>query len=141
MTAREYLSQVADLNECIEQDLRRRHDKYSMMKGIDYSGDKVQSSPDGDQLTDRVCSIIELDQKIEKEIMQYLNAREKIIGQIRGLHDVRYNRVLYERYVECKSLKQIWIELKQGKRTVLRWLDEALEKFEELYKGEMDYLY
>ena len=141
MTAREYLSQIEDLNECIKQDLRRKHDKLSMLKGIDYAADKVQTSPSSDQLCDQACNIVELDEKIENEIVRYLNAREKIIEQIRGLHDVRYNKVLYEHYVEGKGLKQIWVEMNQGKRTVLRWLDEALVKFDELHAGEMEYLY
>ena len=141
MTAREYLSQIEDLNECIKQDLRRKHDKLSMLKGIDYAADKVQTSPSSDQLCDQACSIVELDEKIEKEIVRYLNAREKIIEQIRGLHDVRYNRVLYGFYVECKGLKQMSSELKNSYSNVKQLRNEALDQFEKAYKGEMSYLY
>lgn len=144
MTAAEYLNQIADLDECIKQDQRRREDKMLMAtagKGIDYSADRVQTSPSGDTLCKQVCDICDIDEKIKKEINVFIDAKELIIGQIRGLHNVRYNQVLYGIYVELKSLNQLALELCRSERTIQVWRTEALNEFGRIYKSEMKYFY
>ncbi len=144
MTAAEYLNQIADLDECIKQDQRRREDKMLMAtagKGIDYSADRVQTSPSGDTLCKQVCDICDIDEKIKKEIKVFIDTKELIIRQIRGLHNVRYNQVLYGIYVELKPLNQLALELCRSERTIQVWRTEALNEFEHVYKSEMKYFY
>lgn len=144
MTVREYLNQIADLDECIKQDMRFRLDKIIMAtggKGIDYSYDKIQNTPSGDVLCNQVCEIVELENKISDEIKEFDAARDTIIRQIRGLHDIRFNQVLFGIYVEQKSSRQLAIELLKSERTIQAWHSEALNAFEQAYKDEMRYFY
>lgn len=138
MTAKEYLEQLAAIEEMIQQDLERLEGmKQDAMlpKGIDYSGDRVQTSTRGDKLCCDVTSIITLNDKINAEIDRFVDAKEKIISEIRGMRCLKYNRILYKVYVQFKSIREAAGEMKISYSYAVELHKKALKAFSETYKN------
>lgn len=138
LSAREYLGQLAFLDTNINQDLER----LEMMKinacntgGVDYSSERVQTSPSGDSLCKAVTNYVALNEKINNRIDQYSDAKEIIIDQIRGLHNNYYNQILFKVYVQYKTVKQASKEMKKSYNYTVELHNKALAAFEEAYEN------
>ena len=138
MTAREYLKQLEVLDFQIHDDLLT----LSAMKGnasgvraVDYSRDKVQTSPVSDRLCNDVIKYTTFDKQINEEIDRFVDAKRRIIKEIRGLHDKNYIQVLTKIYVHFKSVKTTAAELGKSYSHTVTLHNQALEKFEETYKN------
>lgn len=131
MTAEEYLGQIESMDIQIQQDLERLDELKHSASGVSairYDKDKVQTSP-ADRLCSDVCGIIAIEQKINHEIDQLYDAKELIIGQIRGLRDASMISILYKRYVQYRTLKQVALEIGMSYNTVLVKHRSALDMF------------
>ena len=87
LSAREYLKQLEVLDMQINDDIATLSDmKMNVCSagGIDYSRDKVQTSPVGDKLCKDVVRYTMFDQHINEEIDQFVDAKKQIIKEIRG---------------------------------------------------------
>lgn len=138
LSAKKYLRQLESIDAQINQDLERLEEmKRSAMRtgGIDYSRDRVQTSPVGDKLGDNVARYTTFDDEINAEIDRFVDAREQIIREIRELHDVNYVQVLFKVYVQFKSLKATAQEMKRSYNFVLDIHKKALAEFEETHKN------
>ena len=142
LSAKKYLSQLAVIDEAINQDLER----LSEMKentlctgGIDYSRDRVQTSPVGDRLCSDVTRYTAFNEEINEEIDRFIDARERIIKEIRELHDVNYIQVLYKVYVQFKTLTMTSREMQRSYNFVLNAHKKALKEFEGMHK-DLTYL-
>ena len=143
MKAKEYLQQLQRLDTMINQKIKELGDLRLMSQsvgGIDYSKERVQSSPSGDApFVKPVLRMIELEQEINAEIDRFSDAKEQIIKQIRGLHNARYSQVLFKVYVQFKSLKVASSEMGMSYQYVRNLHKAALTKFEETY-DDLHYL-
>lgn len=101
--------------------------------GIDYSKVRVQTSLTGGKMENDVVRYVSFDEHINREIDQFADAKEKIIRQIRGLHNKDYVRVLYKVYVQYKSLKVAAAEMKRSYNYTIEVHRKALEAFEKVY--------
>lgn len=136
LTARQYLEQLQELDTNINQDLERLEDMKTNAcgtGGIDYSAERVQTSPSGDTLCKQVTNYVAFNDKINTEIDRFSDAKEQIIKQIRGLHDARYSQVLFKVYVQFKSLKVASGEMGMSYQYVRNLHRAALARFEETY--------
>lgn len=138
MKAKEYLQQLKRLDELINQknkeidDLRHRATSVS---GIDYSKERVQSSPSGDApFVKPICRIIDLEAEINAEIDRFVNEKHKIINQIQGLKNSDYISLLFKRYVEFKKFETIAVEMNFTYQYVLNMHGYALKEFESAYE-------
>ncbi len=141
LTARAYLQQLQDIDVSINQDLSRLEAMRVNATGqgaIRYDRDKVQVSPQ-DRLCNDVCDIVTFNERLNGRIDRFIDIKEHIIDQIRGLHDATFNQVLFKVYVEYKSLKQASIEMGRCYTFVRDKHKEALTAFEETYP-ELKYL-
>lgn len=135
MTAKEYLQQLQDIDVSINQDVSRLEAMRLNATGqsaIRYDLDKVQTSPQ-DRLCSDVCDIISFNERLNNRIDRFVDAKEKVIAQIRGLHNAAYNQVLFKVYVEYKTLKQAAIEMDRCYAFVRDKHREALAAFEKAY--------
>lgn len=135
LSAREYLQQLQNINVSIDQDRSRLEAMRINATGqgaIRYDRDKVQASPQ-DRLCNDVCDIVTFDNRLNNRIDKFIDAREKIIAQIRGLHNAAFNQVLFSVYVEYKTLKQTACEMGRCYAYVRDKHKEALEAFEKAY--------
>lgn len=142
LSAREYLGQLQELDTNINQDLERLDDikiNACSTGAIDYSAERVQTSPSGDSLCKAVTNYVDFNEQINREIDKFSDAKEQIISQIRGLHNARYSQVLFKVYVQFKSLKVASGEMGMSYQYVRNLHKKALTRFEETY-DDLHYL-
>ena len=133
LSAREYLGQLEFLDTSINQDLERLNDmriNACSTGGIDYSDERVQTSPSGDSLCRQVTNYVAFDDEINAEIDRFVDAKNLIIKQIRGLHNNYFNQILFKVYVQFKSVKQASKEMKKSYNYTVELHNKALAAFE-----------
>lgn len=138
MKAKEYLQQLQQLDTVINQKIKEVQDlrlKSQSTGGIDYSKDRVQTSPSGDApFVKLIGRIIDLEAEINAEIDAFVDEKHKIINQIQGLKNADYISLLYKRYVEYKKFETIAVEMNFTYQYVLNMHGYALKEFETTYK-------
>lgn len=137
LTAKKYLEQLEVIDTMINQDLERLDDMKTDARctgGIDYSKDRIQTSPQN-VLEKRICNYVDYEKKLDVRIDQFVDVKEQIISEIRGLHVVNYINVLYKIYVQFKSIRQVSKEIKKSYAYTLELHKKALAAFEETYKN------
>lgn len=138
MTAEQYLEQIEAIDMQINQDIRRLEQMHSAAAGtkaIRYDTDPVQTSPDGDRLLLDVAKYIELEKRINAEIDRFIDVKDLIIRQIRGLHTVKNVQFLYLRYVDYMPLEDVSEEMGISYSTVKRIRLNALAEFGDTYQN------
>lgn len=138
LTARRYLEQIQEFDIYINQDLERLDDMKTnacSTRAIDYSAERVQTSPSGDSLCKAVTNYVAFNDEINSEIDRFCDAKNLIIKQIRGLRDKNYVQVLYKVYVQYKTVKQASKEMKKSYNYTVELHNKALAAFEETYKN------
>ena len=138
LSAREYLGQLEFLDTSINQDLERLNDmriNACSTGGIDYSDERVQTSPSGDSLCRQVTNYVAFDDEINAEIDRFVDAKNLIIKQIRGLHNNYFNQILFKVYVQFKSVKQASKEMKKSYNYTVELHNKALAAFEKTYQN------
>ncbi len=113
--AKEYLQQLKRLDIVIKQKSKEVDDLHLKSKSIgsiDYSKERVQTSPSGEaSFVKLIGRIVDLEAEISQEINNFIDEKHKIINQIQKLNNTDYIRLLYKRYVEYKSLEHICVEM------------------------------
>lgn len=138
LSAEKYLQQLEVLDTNINQNLERLADMQINMcnvDGIDYSAERVQTSPSGDGLCKGVSAYVDFNNKINEEIDNFIDAKNKIIQEIRDLHNADYIQVLFKKYVQFKTLTITAREMKRSYNYVLNVHKKALAAFEEAYEN------
>ena len=139
MKAKEYLQQLQRLDTVINQKIKELGDLRLMSQsvgGIDYSKERVQSSPSGDAtFVKPVLRMIELEQEINAEIDRFVDEKHKIINQIQGLKNSKYIEILYKHYVEFKRLEVVAVEMNFTYQYVVELHGYALKDFQTTYEN------
>lgn len=138
LSAREYLGQLEELDIKINQDLERLEEMKTDAcnpGGIDYSKDRVQTSISGDKLGGQVTRYVTLNEYINAEIDRFVDTKEQIISEIRGLHDTHYIQLLFKVYVQFKSIREAAGEMKISYSYAVELHKKALKAFSETYKN------
>ena len=138
MTARTYLQQMYRLYAKIKQRQEQLEELKAAAAGfraIDYSADKVQSSP-SDRMADVVGRYADLEAEIQNMLEEYFRKQHTILGQLDGMHDARYADILYARYVRFESFRQISRDLNYDYDYCCRLHGRALKAFEAKYLNE-----
>ena len=142
ISAEEYLRQLGNINAAINQDIHRLEEmRTQALAGggaIRYDKDRVQGSA-ADAMSAAVISIVDLDARINQTIDRYVDAREKIIEQIRGLHNELYTKILYDIYVRGMTLRGTAADVKRSYNNVMIHRKNAVKLFDETY-APFDYL-
>lgn len=137
MTAEQYLEQIEAIDMQINQDIRRLEQMRSAATGtkaIRYDTDPVQTSPEGDRLLLDVAKYVELEKRINAEIDRFIDVKDLIIRQIRGLHTVKNVQFLYLRYVDYMPLEEVCKEMGVSYRQISRIRKGALMEFGGAYQ-------
>lgn len=137
MKAKEYLQQLQRLDTVINQKIKELDGlrlELQSTRGIDYSKERVQSSPSGSapfvNLTGR---IMDLEAEINAEIDCFVDKKHQIINQIQGLSNATHIQVLFKRYVEFKRLEVIAVEMNFTYQYTRALHGNALRNFERSY--------
>lgn len=104
---------------------------------VDFSGVKVQTSGHGSNVENHVLDSIERMEKLDQEIISATLENDDLCDKIENIDDGGiYAQVLFARYVEDKSIKQIAAELDYDYYYVSSIHSKALKRFAELYPME-----
>lgn len=135
MKAKEYLQRLKRLDTVINQKIKELEELRTMstsVGGVDYSKERVQTSPSGDApYVNTVARMIDLDEEINREIDEFADEKHKIINQIQGLKNPDYISLLFKRYVEYKSLEKICVEMNFSYDYIKHLHGYALRDFED----------
>lgn len=137
LSAKKYLGQLQEIDININQELERLAEMKSNAScsgAIDYSRDRVRTSP-VNALEKRVSAYTDYEEKINRHIAQFVDAKEQIITEIRGLHHKHYINILYKIYVQYKSIRQAASEMKMSYSYVVQLHKKALKMFAETYRN------
>lgn len=139
MKAKEYLQQLQRLDTVINQKIKELGDlrlKSRSVGSIDYSKERVQTSPSGDApFVKLIGRIIDLEQEINAEIDAFVDDKHKIINQIQGLKNSKYIEILYKHYVEFKRLEVVAAEMNFTYQYVVELHGYALKDFQTTYEN------
>lgn len=134
MRAKEYLQQLRRLDTVIDQKIKELDDlkvKSTCIGGIDYSKERVQSSPSGDApFVKPVLRMIELEQEINAEIDRFVDEKHEIINQIQALQNPKHIDILYKHYVEFKRLEIVAVEMNFTYQYIVELHGTALKEFQ-----------
>lgn len=136
MTAKEYLKEIRKIDISIDQkqiEFETLKENRTYVGGMDYSAERVQTSPDGSGFTRLSDRIIDMQREINNEIDQWHDMRHERIGQIQQLTKVEYVDILFRRYVQYQSLETIASDLGFSYNYTCNLHGEALQEFTEKF--------
>lgn len=136
---RQYLGQIL---EC-EREIRRYKERLYELRvqaggvgAIRYDKDKVITSPDN-MMEKAIVKVCEVEERIEQKIAEKTIKQVNLTEQIEAVEG-KGAEVLYQRYVNMKSLEQIAREECFTKRYIKNILSKALKDFGALYAREIE---
>lgn len=139
MKAKEYLQQLQRLDTVINQKIKEVDDlrlKSRSVGSIDYSKERVQTSPSGDApFVKLIGRIIDLEAEINAEIDAFVDEKHRIINQIQALKNSKYIEILYKHYVEFKRLEVVAVEMNFTYQYVVELHGYALKDFQTTYEN------
>lgn len=139
MTVKQYLRQImkAQLHiDILREEIEARRTALTSTASP-VLGDRVQTSPGGDRFADLIAVLADKEAQLEWELMDFIDLRDRIIHQILGIDNVIQSRVLYDRYVQNKFLKDIAREQSYSYDRICHIHGEALQHFFQKYKDSI----
>ena len=100
--AKEYLEQIRLLDKRIDRKIEERDYLRNIAQSAGSFGmnpDKVQTSINLHKTEDAITRYIDMEKEISDMIDDLIDLRDKIINEIHQLNDVRYEELLYLKYV------------------------------------------
>ena len=143
LTAKEYLRQLYKQDLFIRQKIRELGELRMTagdLGGIDYAKDRVQMSVGAEAaFTQLVQKIADFEAELDRTVDRFADLRHEIIAKIQQLPDVKGADILFRRYVDMKSWREIEDDTLYSTSYILRLHGEALREFECLFPeiGEM----
>ena len=130
MRAKDYLDQIHKMDVRVGQritELSQMRKRLSLLEGIDYSKDRIQTSPTSGNK--QIEAIVDYETDIIKLIQEETKLKHKIIGEIQQLENPIYVDLLFRRYVECHSFERIACDMGYAYNYVLNLHGRSLEEF------------
>jgi DNA-directed RNA polymerase specialized sigma subunit len=135
LTAKQYLDQLRVIDTKINQKMEELADLITAATStgaIDYSKDRVQTSPQNAQ-ENRICKYVDLDAEINREIDEFVDIKHRVTKEIQELNVDYYIKILFKVYVQYKTVKDAANEIGLSYQYVRDLHKKALKAFEELH--------
>lgn len=135
LTAKQYLDQLRVIDTKINQKMEELADLMTAATStgaIDYSKDRVQTSPQNAQ-ENRICKYVDLDAEINREIDEFVDIKHRVTKEIQELNVDYYIKILFKVYVQYKTVKDAANEIGLSYQYVRNLHKKALKAFEELH--------
>lgn len=135
LTAKQYLEQLKVIDTKINQKMEELSDLMTAATStgaIDYSKDRVQTSPQNAQ-ENRICKYVDLDAEINREIDEFVDIKHMVTKEIQELNVDYYIKILFKVYVQYKTVKDAANEIGLSYQYVRDLHKKALKAFEELH--------
>lgn len=130
MTTKQYLEQLSVLEKMITDKLDQIYTLRTIATcpSCQINQNKVQTSHDGDKMTDIVAKIIELNKEIETLQDRYTDLRRDICNTANKL-SYRHKNIIISRYVYRKTIHAVAVENAMTDRGCKKAHLRALEEF------------
>lgn len=135
MTAKQYLRQLARLQlniKILSEELEERRTRLTST-AAPVLGDKVQTSPRGDAFAAAMAAIADRDIQRRELLYTYEELRDSIVAQIIAMPNPLQACVLYDRYVQNRTLVQIADATHYSYTRICHVHGQALADFFRLY--------
>lgn len=136
MQAEQYLRKIKRLDSFVkikQEELKEIRTRAEGIGCIDYSTDRIQSSPNPDKLVNGVIKLITQENKYDEAIQNLYDLKAEAEERIEGVPNEDYRLLLTLRYLRFKTFEEIAVEM----GFTFQWIHElhkrALIQFEELY--------
>ena len=135
MDTKQYLSQISRLDRMIKNKMTELSQYRDLACGLSAvtNEERVLSSPDFDKMTGKVAKILEMEQKIDSLIDEYVDKKNLIVSQIDSMENETYYQILFSRYIEKKNFEKIAEEMSYSWRQIIRLHGRALQEFDKVY--------
>lgn len=135
MDTKQYLGQISRLDRMIKNKMTELSQYRDLACGLSAvtNEERVLSSPDFDKMTGKVAKILEMEQKIDNLIDEYVDKKNLIVSQIDSIENETYYEILFARYIEKKTFEKIADEIGYSFRNTTRLHGKALFEFEKKY--------
>lgn len=130
MTAREYLSQVSELDALINaklSEISRLRLSAESISAVKYDGEKVQTSENSSMRI--IDKIMDLERTINEEINTLIDLKVEVRDSINKVYHPRFITILIDKYINGFTLEQIAERMNVAPKTVYRWHGTALQLF------------
>lgn len=133
MNAKEYLSEIKVKRGQLERFRKRRHELHLDVSfgGIDYSADRVQTTPKN-KMEEAVVKLSVRLAYLDRKIMELIIEIDDRINNIETIDNGNYRDVLFKHYSEYKSFEQISVEMGYAYNYICSLHGEALKKLSQL---------
>lgn len=128
-----FIEEATEIKEDAYMQLTKRLRDSLTIAGISYDKERIQSSPDPDKFVKIFDQIDEEEQRLEDMKTRFVNTRVKIINQIHELDDIKHQDVLYQVYIDDKTLKKASFAMSFSYEYVKELHLAALQAFEEKF--------
>ena len=132
MDTKQYLGQIGRLDRMIKNKMTELAQYKDLAYGLSAitNEERVQTTPEFDKMSGKVAKIIEIEQKIDSLIDEYVDKKNLIISQIDKIENETYYEILFARYIEKKTFEKIADEMNYSFRNTTRIHGRALREFE-----------
>jgi hypothetical protein len=142
MTAKEYLSQVAECERKVRFLTRQiddlKSDMYSV-RGVSYDKDRVQTSASDDQMLVLIAKADSLTREWQAEIDELMRIKSRIMFEISLIERPSYRWLLMYRYVDGMKWPQVAAVMGiENMRSLFFMHGRALKAFEKIYEKVPD---
>lgn len=136
MTTKEYLRRDKDLRaaiKCKQELLKDLEQTTGLLKGIDYSREKVQGgSVDIEaKLVASIDKLEEAKKELRGMILVYTDLHLTLLEQIEAMPTELYRSILNYHYIIGLTLEEVQDRINYSRRQTFRLYDAALEEFAE----------
>lgn len=132
MNAREILCGYIKNRELLEQYRREAEAIQTMLTStaIDYTKEKVQTSPNGDRMVEAIDKLIALQNEITETMREALEQMEKVQRLITGIKDPVLREILWRRWIQGQKMEAIAEEMRRDLRWIYRLHARALRQID-----------
>ena len=132
MDTKQYLGQISRLDRMIKNKMTELSQYKDLAYGLSAitNEERVQTTPEFDKMSGKIAKIIEMEQKIDSLIDEYVDKKNLIILQIDSMENETYYEILFARYIEKKTFEKIADEMNYSFRNTTRLHGRALREFE-----------
>lgn len=132
MTAKEYLERIREVDREIDLLIAERNRALDIVLQItvDPSDIRVQSGSVSSRVENAAIRMIDLAQKIDKKIDEYIDMKAEAVRLIDRINDARYRAVLKYRYVDGMKWDEIIESMKYESAQVFRIHIDAIIELE-----------
>ena len=132
MDTKQYLGQISRLDRMIKNKMTELSQYKDLAYGLSAitNEERVHTTPEFDKMSGKIAKIIEMEQKIDSLIDEYIDKKNLIISQIDSMENETYYEILFARYIEKKTFEKIADEMNYSFRNTTRLHGRALREFE-----------